>query len=160
MATAQSAPSAPGGADKLPSPRASASTTGDRPVAPPAAADEGATAYADALALLRAGRGDEAAAAFHAFLIAHPGAPQAEDASFLEAVALARAGRTDAAALAAEHHLASFPGSFHRKEAAILVARAASQRGDCARVRAVLAPWLGASPDDDTRAALGSCPAP
>ena len=99
-------------------------------------------------------------AAFQAFLLAHPAAPQVEDASFLEAVALARAGRVDAASLAAEQHLASFPGSFHRKEASILVARAASQRGDCARARAVLASWLGPSPDADVRAALGSCSQP
>jgi len=123
---------------------------------PATAADDGATAYAGALDLLRTGRGDEAAAAFHAFLLAHPGAPQAEDASFLEAVALARAGRVDAAALAAEHHLAGYPGSFHRKEAAILAARAASQRGDCAHARVLLASWLDA-PDADVRAALGSC---
>jgi len=135
------------------------STASDRP-APPVGPDEGATAYAQAVQLLRDGHGDDAAAAFHAFLLAHPAAAQAEDASFLEAVALARAGRTDAAALTAEHHLASFPGSFHRKEAAILVARSASQRGDCARARTVLGPWLGASPDDDVRAALGSCAAP
>ncbi len=123
---------------------------------PTTAADDGATAYAGALDLLRTGRGDEAAAAFHAFLLAHPAAPQAEDASFLEAVALARAGRIDAAALAAEHHLAGYPGSFHRKEAAILAARAASQRGDCAHARGLLASWLDA-PDADVRAALGSC---
>jgi TolA-binding protein len=147
-------------AEKPAIPRAVPSASGDRPIAPSVLADDGAAAYADALALLRAGRGDDAAAAFQSFLLGHPGAPQVEDASFLEAVALARAGRTDAAGLAAEHHLASFPGSFHRKEAAILVARAASQRGDCARVRAVLAPWLGASPDDDARAALGACPSP
>jgi FecR protein len=126
------------------------------PVPPP---DDGASAYSSAVDLLRAGRGDDAAAAFHAFILAHPAAPQAEDASYLEAVALARAGRVDAAGLAAEHHLARFPASFHRKEAAILVARAATQRADCSRVRAVLAPWL-ASPDADVRAALGSCQAP
>jgi hypothetical protein len=79
-----------------------------------------------------------------------------EDASFLEAVALARAGRADAAALAAKHHLASYPSSFHRKDAAVLVARAASGRGDCAKARAVLAPWI-ASTDDDVRAALRTC---
>ncbi len=124
-----------------------------------AAPDDGATAYADALDRLRGGRSEEAAAAFHAFLLAHPTAAQAEDASFLEAVALARAGRVDAAALAAEHHLASYPGSFHRREAAILAARAASQRGDCVHARALLGPWLG-SPDADVHAALGSCAQP
>jgi hypothetical protein len=144
---------------KVAPPRVAPSGTGDHPVAAPAP-DDGAAAYAGAVDLLRAGHGDDAAAAFHAFLLAHPSAPQAEDASFLEAVALARAGRADAAALAAEHHLAGFPGSFHRKEAAILVARAASQRGDCARARAVLAPWLGASSDVDVRAALGGCTGP
>jgi len=122
-------------------------------------ADDGATAYAGALDLLRSGRCEEAAAAFHAFLLAHPAAPQAEDASFLEAVALARAGRVDAAALVAEHQLASYPASFHRKEAAILVARAASQRGDCAHARAVLASWA-AAPDAEVRSALGSCAQP
>jgi TolA-binding protein len=128
-------------------------------VLPVPAPDDGASAYSSAVDLLRAGHGDDAAAAFHAFVLAHPSAPQAEDASYLEAVALARAGRVDAAGLAADHHLASFPASFHRKEAAILVARAAIQRANCARARVVLAPWL-ASPDADVRAALGSCPAP
>jgi TolA-binding protein len=107
------------------------------PLAPPAhtaasepvAAADGIGGYSAAMELLRGGRNDEAAAAFHAFALSQPRAPQAEDASFLEAVALARAGRIDAAGLAAEHHLASYPGSFHRKEAAILVARAAAQRG-------------------------------
>jgi hypothetical protein len=123
-----------------------------------AAADDDASGYAGAVDLLRAGRGDDAAAAFHAFLLAHPGASQAEDASFLEAIALARAGRTDAAGLAAEHHLARFPASFHRREAAILVARAAGKRGDCSKAREVLAPWL-ASADSEVTAALASCPA-
>jgi len=81
--------------------------------------------YSAAMALLRSGRNGEAAAAFHAFVAAHPGAPPSEDASYLEAVALARAGRVDAAGLAAEHHLASYPASFHRKEAEALIARAA-----------------------------------
>ena len=121
--------------------------------------DDGASGYTAAVELLRAGRGDDAAAAFHAFLLAHPAASQAEDASYLEAVSLARAGRTDAAGLAAEHHLARYPASFHRKEAAILVARAADQRGDCSKARAVLAPWLG-SPDAEVRAAVASCPEP
>lgn len=143
---------------KAPPPRPAPSVSIDHPVATPAP-DDGASGYAAAVDLLRAGRGDDAAAAFHAFLLAHPAASQAEDASFLEAVALARAGRTDAAGLAAEHHLARFPASFHRKEAAILVARAASQRADCSKARAVLAPWL-ASPDGEVRAALSSCPGP
>jgi hypothetical protein len=90
----------------------------------PAPVDEGESAYAASVALLRDGRNAEAAAAFQAFVIAHPQAPQTEDASYLEAVALARAGRMDAAALAAEQHLARFPGSFHRREAEALVARA------------------------------------
>jgi hypothetical protein len=90
----------------------------------PPPVDEGEAAYAAAVALVRDGRNAEAAAAFQAFVIAHPQAPQTEDASYLEAVALARAGRVDAAALAAEQHLARFPGSFHRREAEALVARA------------------------------------
>jgi TolA-binding protein len=90
----------------------------------PTPVDEGESAYASAVALLRDGRNAEAAAAFQAFVITHPQAPQTEDASYLEAVALARAGRIDAAALAAEQHLARFPGSFHRREAEALVARA------------------------------------
>jgi TolA-binding protein len=91
--------------------------------AAPAPVDEGESAYAGAVGLLRDGRNAEAAAAFQAFVIAHPQAPQTEDASYLEAVALARAGRADAAALAAEQHLSRFPGSFHRREAEALVAR-------------------------------------
>ncbi|HEX8791116.1 MAG TPA: FecR domain-containing protein [Polyangiaceae bacterium] len=94
------------------------------PAPAPAPVDEGESAYSEAVALLRDGRSAEAAAAFQAFVIAHPQAPQTEDASYLEAVALARAGRIDAAALAAEQHLARFPGSFHRREAEALVARA------------------------------------
>ncbi len=93
------------------------------PAAPPPV-DEGDSAYAAAVGLLRDGRNAEAAAALQAFVIAHPQAPQTEDASYLEAAALARAGRTDAAALAAEQHLSRFPGSFHRREAEALVARA------------------------------------
>ncbi len=112
--------------------------------------------YAAAMELLRLGRNEDAANAFHAFATRAPDSSQAEDASFLEAVALARAGRTDAAALAAQHHLTRFPSSFHRKEAALLVARAAVQRGDCAEARAVLAPWRGAVPDPEARGALRS----
>ena len=95
----------------------------------PVAAANAVGGYNAAMELLRGGRNDEAAAAFHAFVLSQPSAPQTEDASFLEAVALARAGRIDAAGLAAEHHLASYPGSFHRKEAETLIARAAAQRG-------------------------------
>jgi len=124
-----------------------------------AAADDAGAAYAGAIELLRAGRNEQAAAAFRAFLVAHPRAPQSEDASFLQAVALARAGRADAAALAAQDHLARFPSSFHRKDAAVLVARAASRRGDCAEARAILAPWLGQAPDPTAVAALGACAA-
>lgn len=94
-----------------------------------ATAGDGAAGYAAAIGLLREGRNDEAASAFHVFALSHPGAAQAEDASFLEAVALARAGRSDAAALAAEHHLTSFPASFHRKEAEILIARGSGDAG-------------------------------
>jgi hypothetical protein len=114
-------------------------------------------AYAAAVKLLREGRGDEAAAAFHALWLADPHTPQTEDASFLEAVALARQGRVDAAALAAEHHLALFPESFHRKEAAILVARAASQRGDCEKALTMIAPWSNDSLEPNVRGALGPC---
>lgn len=118
--------------------------------------EDHAGAYAAAIELLREGRGEQSAAAFHALVLAEPGTPQAEDASFLEAVALARAGRTDAAALAAEHHLASFPDSFRRKEATILVARAAGLRGDCVKARALMAPWKHDS-DPNVRSAIGSC---
>ncbi|HEY6462899.1 MAG TPA: hypothetical protein VIY73_22165, partial [Polyangiaceae bacterium] len=103
------------------------------------------------------GRSAEAAAALEAFVLAHPGAPQAEDASYLEAVALARAGRSDAAGLAAEQHLRRFPASFHTREAAGLVALAASQRGDCARVHAVVAEWIQGPPGRDAQAALQAC---
>jgi hypothetical protein len=114
--------------------------------------------YASAIELLRKGQYDQAASAFHALAQADP-ATQADDSSFLEAIALARAGRTDAAALVAERHLASFPDSFHRKEASILVARAASQRGDCAKARTTMAPWMKASFESGVRTALGSCEA-
>jgi TolA-binding protein len=133
---------------------AAASSSSSSPVPP---ADEGSSEYADALAKLNQGQLDAAAAAFRAFVLAHPRAPQAEDASFLEAVALARAGRSDAAAVVAERHLASFPQSFHRKEAAILVARAASARGDCEKARQVLHPWLGPPADTEATAALRTC---
>lgn len=103
---------------------AAPAVTAPAPAPAPAQADEGESAYAEAVTLLRDGRNAEAAAAFQAFVIAHPQASQTEDASYLEAVALARAGRMDAAALAAEQHLARFPGSFHRREAEALVARA------------------------------------
>lgn len=112
--------------------------------------------YASAIELLRNGQYDQAASAFHA-LGQGPPAPQADDSSFLEAIALARAGRTDAAALVAERHLASFPSSFHRKEASILVARAASRRGDCAKARAMMAPWTDDSSELNVHTALGPC---
>jgi hypothetical protein len=118
---------------------------------------DGAAAYAAAIGLLREGRNDEAAAAFHALVQSQPSASQAEDASFLDAVALARAGRGNAAALAADDHLARFPGSFHRREATILVARAAGQRGDCAKVRTLLAPWMGHGSDPDVQGTLDAC---
>ncbi|HEY3815795.1 MAG TPA: FecR domain-containing protein [Polyangiaceae bacterium] len=111
--------------------------------------------YLRAMALLRAGRNEEAASAFHSFAQSQPTASQAEDASFLEAVALARAGRGDAAGLAAQRHLESFPGSFHRRQASLLVAKAAAQRGDCSRARSVLAPW---PTDPEAIAALSVCP--
>jgi TolA-binding protein len=120
--------------------------------------DEGAEAYAGAIALWQRHDYAAAAGAFHTFILSHPSASQVEDASFLEAAALARAGRLDAAALAAEDHLARFPRSFHRKEAAILVARAARDRGDCAQARAILAPWLGSPPDAEARDTVGQCP--
>jgi hypothetical protein len=116
--------------------------------------------YAAAVTLMSNKSYDAAAAAFAAFLSAHPHASQAEDASYLEAAALARAGRADAAALAAEHHLAAYPHSFHGKDAAILVARAARDRGDCAKARSILAPWLGTNADAEAVATLRSCAAP
>jgi len=133
--------------------------TAPRPPAPPAmpAVDRDAD-YASAIEKLRKGEYDEAAAAFHALAEASS-SPWADDASFLEAVALSRAGRTDAAALVAERHLASFPASFHRKDASILVARAASRRGDCAKARTTMAPWMGASLEANVRTALGPCDA-
>jgi len=125
---------------------------------PTSAADERASdQYAAAVALLQAGSYDAAARGFADFLSAHPSAAQSEDASYLEAASLARAGRPDAAALAAEQHLAAYPHSFHRKDAAILVARAARDRGDCAKAREILAPWLGNSPDSEAVATLRSC---
>ena len=139
---------------------AAATATATATATASATGDEGAGEYADALAKLNQGNLDAAAAAFRAFVVAHPRAPQAEDASFLEAVALARAGRADAAAVVAERHLASFPKSFHRKEAAILVARAASARGDCEKARNVLRPWIGGAADAEATAALGTCAAP
>jgi TolA-binding protein len=120
----------------------------------------GSDDYTAAVTLMSNGNYDAAAAAFAAFLSAHPHASQAEDASYLEAAALARAGRADAAALAAEHHLAAYPHSFHGKDAAILVARAARDRGDCDKARSVLAPWLGAKADAEAVATLRSCAAP
>jgi TolA-binding protein len=120
------------------------------------AADD-AAAYAAATRLLREGRNDEAAAAFDAYVRAHPSASQAEDASFLEALALARGGRTDAAALAAEHHLASFPRSFHREDAVILIARAAAQRGECTKAQALLAPWASDRATAEDRALQRAC---
>jgi TolA-binding protein len=120
----------------------------------------GSDDYAAAVSLMSDKNYDAAAAAFAAFLTAHPKASQAEDASYLEAAALARAGRVDAAGLAAEHHLAAYPRSFHGKDAAILVARAARDRGDCDKARSVLAPWLGANADPEAVATLRSCAAP
>lgn len=120
----------------------------------------GSDDYAAAVSLMSNKNYDAAAAAFAAFLAAHPKASQAEDASYLEAAALARAGRADAAALAAEHHLAAYPHSFHGKDAAILVARAARDRGDCDKARSVLAPWLGTNADPEAVATLRSCAAP
>jgi hypothetical protein len=117
----------------------------------------GTEPFAAAIGLLRNGRYDEAASAFHSFVLSQPDAAQAEDASFLEAVALARSGRSDAAALAAEHHLARFPASFHRKDASILVARAAAQRGDCNKARTLLAPWVAPTPDAEVQATLRPC---
>jgi TolA-binding protein len=135
--------------------------TGRRKSEPPSAPNDanggGVAEYAAAVALMQSGRYSLAASEFHTFVLAHAGAPQAEDASFLEAASLARAGRGDAAALAAEDHLARFPKSFHRKEAAILVARAARDRGDCAQARAVLAPWMQSTPDDEVRVTLKKC---
>jgi hypothetical protein len=118
--------------------------------------DGGAAAYVEAMRSFREGRYDRAAAAFHAFALAFPGATETEDASFLEALSLARAGRADAAALAAQRHLESFPHSFRRREASILVARAASRRGRCDEALGVLAPWI-ASPDAEIESVLVTC---
>jgi mannose-6-phosphate isomerase-like protein (cupin superfamily) len=140
---------------------AKASAPNNAPTPKLASSDESGTdEYASAVTMMRNGSYDAAATAFSGFLAAHPNASQAEDASFLEAAALARAGRSDAAALAAEHHLAAYPHSFHGKEAAILVARAARDRGDCAKARAVLTPWLGTTPDAEAQATLRSCASP
>jgi hypothetical protein len=113
-------------------------------------------AYADAMALYRAGRFEQAARSFRAFVAAHPDEPEAEDAAFLEAAALAQAGRGDAAGLVAEQFLERHPSSFHARDAAILVARAARERGDCDTARRALSPWL-ASPTPVVTAALGRC---
>jgi TolA-binding protein len=153
LATVEPSAGPPPAATVASKPLAARATT--PPEAP--AADDGAAAYGDAVRVLREGRAEDAAAAFHALLIAHPRSAQAEDASYLEAVALARAGRTDAAALAAEHHLASFPSSFHRKEAATLVARTAAQQGNCAKARSVMAPWTSGPASAETRTTLGAC---
>jgi hypothetical protein len=123
----------------------------------PGVVDRAASAYRDAMQLLLEGHDADAASAFAAFVVAHPGAPQVEDASYLEAVALARAGRVDAAALAAEQYLRRFPKAFHGKEAAALAVRAASLRGDCVHVRALVAAWSAGEPDPDERAALKVC---
>jgi hypothetical protein len=135
------------------------STPAAAPSPPAVIATDGATQYAAAMRLLGEGRNDEAASAFHAFAVSQPDASQAEDASFLEAVALARLGRGDAAALAAEHHLARYPASFHKREASILVARAAVHRAECDKARALLAPWLGLTPDPDALTTLRPCDA-
>jgi len=148
--------SAPLASSALLAPSGLPSRTRSTPATSAAVAD-GAAAYAMAIGLLREGRNDEAAAAFHTLVQSQPSASQAEDASFLEAVALARAGRGNAAASEAEDHLVRFPGSFHRREATILVARAAGQRGDCAKVRTLLAPWTGKSPDPDVQGVLDAC---
>jgi hypothetical protein len=124
--------------------------------ATPLASDDTAH-YADAVRLLRDGKYDEAANAFHTLEASRSSATQAEDASYLEAVALARAGRLDAAALVAEHYLDSFPESFHRKEAAILVARAARIRGDCGKARAALAPWRAVMTQGEAERVLSMC---
>ena len=126
----------------------------------PSAVDDGSVAYAVAIATFRQKNYAAAADAFDAYRAAHPHAANAEDASYLEAVSLAESGRTDAAENAAERHLALYPSSFHRKEASILVARLARDRGDCAKARRVLAPWLGSPPDADAQTTLRSCDAP
>ncbi|MGH7285900.1 MAG: tetratricopeptide repeat protein, partial [Polyangiaceae bacterium] len=112
---------------------------------------------ASAISLFRQKNYAAASGAFGAYLAAHPRGANAEDASYLEAVSLAESGRTDAAEKTAERHLAQYPSSFHRKEASILVARIARDRGDCAKARVVLAPWLSSPPDPDAEATLRSC---
>jgi TolA-binding protein len=132
-------------------------TSSRRPAREAHEEDTGGPVYIDAIQSFRDGRYEHAAAAFHAFALAHPHAPAAEDASFLEAVSLAQAGRADAAALAAERYLEGFPRSFRRREASILVARAASRRGDCSQARRVLEPWIGTSADAEIQTALRAC---
>jgi hypothetical protein len=130
-----------------------------RPAAPaPTSSAEGApsSTYAMAIQLLREGRNDEAARAFHDVLTSAPAGPQAEDASFLQAVALARAGQPDAAAAAAEKHLVLFPSSFHRRDAAMLIARAEVRHGRCAQARALLADSTAAG-DKEALSTLSPC---
>jgi ferric-dicitrate binding protein FerR (iron transport regulator) len=116
-----------------------------------------ASPYADAIALYRGHRYDEAARAFHAFAASHSGAGEAEDAAFLEAVCLARAGRADAAGVVAERFLERYPSSFHARDAAMLVSRAARDRGDCEKARRAAARWTTPKPSAEWSAALGSC---
>lgn len=119
--------------------------------------DDGSSAYADAVAAFQRGDYASAAGGFDAYVTRFPNGGEREDAMYLSAVSLVRAGRADAAARAAEKLLAAYPSSFHAKEASILVARAARDRGDCAKARAVLAPWLGDPGDAEAKATLRSC---
>jgi TolA-binding protein len=142
---------APGPASPMPAWHPAGSGSAPTPSTTPSASlaeDEGVESYAAAVGLWQGHHYTAAATALHAFVLAHPSAPQLEDASFLEAASLAQVGRPDAAALVAEDHLARFPASFHRRDAALLVARAARDRGECAQVKSVLAPWI----DSDTEA--------
>lgn len=125
--------------------------------AAPSQVDDGSSAYADAVAQFRLGEYASAADAFDAYVTHYPNGSEREDAMYLSAVSLVRAGRADAAARTAEKLLAAFPSSFHAKEASILVARAARDRGDCAKARVVLAPWLGDPGDAEAKATLRSC---
>ncbi|HEY8040764.1 MAG TPA: FecR domain-containing protein [Polyangiaceae bacterium] len=145
-----------------PRPRAAAVAT-SAPAAPPvipaapSATADAVDEYTRAMELYGAHRWAAAAGALHAFTASHPDAPEADDAEFLEASSLAYAGRPDAAAIVAEHYLDRHPHGFHARDAAVLVARSARDRGDCAKARAVLAPWTGAKASADVTAALGAC---
>jgi hypothetical protein len=139
--------------------------TGPPPSAPGKVSRRGLTSqevddeqpYAEAMASYESGHFEQAAQAFHDFCARVRTAPEREDAAFLEAASLARAGHQESAGRVAEDFLRQYPASIHGKQAAVLVSRAARARGDCARARAVLAPWIGTPRDSVIERALGSC---